>query len=677
MGTAVSRNADLSTNEYLVRFVSKEHISPNDPFWNRFLAFNISPPVTSHDQLTLDTRLEPLCQQILSNNMTSGNVGSLIQVFLIRASELLASTNTENNMFAWQTFNTLFLIRCITKYLVETVSEEQLIGHFEVSNGEKGSKIKHETVGKLESFLDSLIELVVDVPLKEYTYAVHLEAINCLLILLSVTLYSQQRADNSTIYRLMMQGRYAIHAPLLIKTLLQHFIDQEKAPSGVYGNNAGNSIVLGIAAELWSIITFNKKTEILDPTDTVNNTKLDAPLANQSLLLILILTNHCTTQVNPYRQSLFSCANAQDNVPIPPTKATTMFKTDYSSLYTSLCKYVSKDTTTLLLYLLLHRNQSFRNYIMTRTDLEQLVIPILKTLYNAPNSNSHHIYMSLIILLILSEDDLFNKTIHETKLKGVLWYTERTISEITLGGLLILVVIRTIQYNMLKMRDKYLHTNCLAALANMSGQFRSLHPYVSQRLVSLFETLAKKYMRLEQQLKVQTTPSEAVAVNVNGVEHENSENLEQDLSVLEEVLRMVLEIFNSCLSNQLVYNPNLIYTLLYKKHIFEPFRGNTAFQDIIHNIDLIIRYYSELLDRLTQSHDLDVQEVLKTIQNGTKDWPKDKLRKFPDLKFKYVEEDQPEEFFIPYVWSLICHGSVLHWSSENIKLFNLNDVVVC
>lgn len=75
------------------------------------------------------------------------------------------------------------------------------------------------------------------------------------------------------------------------------------------------------------------------------------------------------------------------------------------------------------------------------------------------------------------------------------------------------------------MRDKYLHTNCLAALANMSGQFRSLHPYVSQRLVSLFETLAKKYMRLEQQLKLQATPSEAVAVNVNGVEHENSENL--------------------------------------------------------------------------------------------------------------------------------------------------------
>lgn len=84
--------------------------------------------------------------------------------------------------------------------------------------------------------------------------------------------------------------------------------------------------------------------------------------------------------------------------------------------------------------------------------------------------------MSLIILLILSEDETFNKRIHEIvsivilyvivminiminnyiilskMLKGVTWYTERSISEISLGGLLILVVIRTIQYNMFKMR---------------------------------------------------------------------------------------------------------------------------------------------------------------------------------------------------------------------------------
>jgi hypothetical protein len=38
-----------------------------------------------------------------------------------------------------------------------------------------------------------------------------------------------------------------------------------------------------------------------------------------------------------------------------------------------------------------------------------------------------------------------------------------------------LLLRRTIQYNMLKMCDPYLHTNCLAALANMSGLFKHFH----------------------------------------------------------------------------------------------------------------------------------------------------------------------------------------------------------
>lgn len=99
-------------------------------------------------------------------------------------------------------------------------------------------------------------------------------------------------------------------------------------------------------------------------------------------------------------------------------------------------------------------------------------------------------------------------------LKNIFWYTERSISDISLGGLLVLVVIRTIQYNMLKMRDKYLHTNCLAALANMSSHFRSLHPYVAQRLVSLFEILAKKHARLDTQIKQPVDDNVSVVVNL-------------------------------------------------------------------------------------------------------------------------------------------------------------------
>ena len=61
----------------------------------------------------------------------------------------------------------------------------------------------------------------------------------------------------------------------------------------------------------------------------------------------------------------------------------------------------------------------------------------------------------------------------------------------------------------------------------------------------------------------------------------------QDLGVLEEVLRMVLEIVNSCLTHSVHHNPHLVYTLLYQRGLFAPFRTHPTFQDIIQNIDTV------------------------------------------------------------------------------------------
>lgn len=49
----------------------------------------------------------------------------------------------------------------------------------------------------------------------------------------------------------------------------------------------------------------------------------------------------------------------------------------------------------------------------------------------------------------------------------------------------------------------------------------------------------------------------------------------------------------------------------------------------------------------------------------------DDFQKFPDLKFKYVEEESPEEFFIPYVWSLVYHASNMYFNASRILLFSL------
>ncbi|XP_011309112.1 dymeclin [Fopius arisanus] len=690
MGTSPSRYDDLSRNVCLERFCGKECIAPDDPFWNRFLSFNMRPPVTRNEQIELDSRLDAMCQRLLTNNLSTGNFGSLIQVTLTRTSELLASVTNQNIMSAWQTYNALFAVRCILKYLVETVGEMEMIKHAETVPKVPSGEIKESsTILKLESLFEALIEIIIDVPLCEFTYVVHLEAVNCLLVLLSVQLFSQTSATSvySTVYRIVMTHEASIHAPVVVCTLLHNFAQQEHAPPGLLTRDAGGSFVFNIAAGLWNVITMGmgstlKNIQVSSNGATEDEDKkrdTETPLASQSLLLLLVLTNHCTTTHNPYRDALFSFNNIQDDETIMPTKAVIPFRFNFDKLYNTICKVSNSDEVTLLLYMLLHRNPSIKGHIIKRTDIQLLVTPILQILYHAPDNTSHHIYMSLIILLILSEDDSFNKRVHEIMLKGVTWYTERCISEISLGGLLILVVIRTLQYNMLKMRDKYLHTNCLAALANMSAQFRSLHPYVSQRLLSLFETLAKKHARLEVKIQTQSN-SETAVINVNGDVNANSD-LIQDLTILEEVLRMVLEIINSCLTHRLAHNPNLVYTLLYKKDIFQSFRTHSAFQDIIQNIYSVINFFSYKLEQTDQSQ-IGVTQVLAAIQQGTMQWPKDRLRKFPELKFRYVEEEQPEEFFIPYVWSVVCQGALLYWSAKNIKLFSSNSgeqttIVVC
>ncbi|RZF32853.1 hypothetical protein LSTR_LSTR009404 [Laodelphax striatellus] len=391
----------------------------------------------------------------------------------------------------------------------------------------------------------------------------------------------------------------------LVRNLLSRYVEQAKPPP-----TTGGSLFIGLASELWNLLTFSSGTN--EETET-------SSLANQSALLLLVLANHCTTEHNPYRDTL---ASYTDNM---------------GNLFTTICKTLKKEETMLILYHLLHRNSHFKTYLLARSDIELLVVPMLQTIYNTPENNCHHMYMSLIILLILTEDNLFNKTIHSTMLKGVTWYTERLIPEISLGGLLILVTSRTVQYNLLKMRDKYLHTNCLAALANMSAQFSNLHPYVCQRLIGLFEVLAKTHARAN-----------------------------QETSAIEEALRILLEVINSCLTHQLLHNTDLVYTLLYKKEVFEPFRSHPAFQDIVQNISMVIEYFTaRLVKSDIQSN--DVEEVLGFVRHAALQWPQDRLKKFPELKFKYVEEEKPEEFFIPYVWTLVTQHSNLYWNPSLFK----------
>ncbi|KAI6058145.1 Dymeclin isoform X2 [Aix galericulata] len=612
MGANSSSISELPENEYLKKLSGAEPISENDPFWNQLLSFSFTTPTNSAELKLLEEATISVCK----------------------------SLGTE----------------C-----------EDLI----------------------EELLCCLIQLIVEIPLLDITYSISLEAVTTLVVFLSCQLFHKEILRESLIHKYLMHGRCLPYTSRLVKTLLYNFIRQERSPPpGTHvfqqqtdGGGLLYGIASGVATGLRTVFTLGGVGS--KPTPQLEQC---SPLAHQSLLLLLVLANltDAPDTPNPYRQAIMSFKNTQDSSAFSSSNPHA-FQINFNSLYTALCEQQRSDQATLLLYMLLHQNGNVRTYVLARTDIENLVLPILEILYHVEERNSHHVYMALIILLILTEDDGFNRSIHEVILKNITWYAERVLTEISLGSLLILVVIRTIQYNMTRTRDKYLHTNCLAALANMSAQFRSLHQYAAQRIISLFSLLSKKHNKVLEQ----------ATQSLRGSLDSNDSPLPdyaQDLNVIEEVIRMMLEIINSCLTNSLHHNPNLVYALLYKRDLFEQFRTHPSFQDIMQNIDLVISFFSSRLEQA--GAELSVERVLEIIKQGAVALPKDRLRKdcytlqcwraatfgvkndsckFPELKFKYVEEEQPEEFFIPYVWSLVYNSAVaLYWNPQDIQLFTMD-----
>ncbi|XP_022799189.1 dymeclin-like [Stylophora pistillata] len=666
MGAKPSSISDLQHNPVLQTFTGETAIGEEEEFWEDILAFSFQAPYNSADARLLEEATEPICQRLVGNNLTTRNFVTLVKVFLKRIPDLKDSTKYEDSDFTWQTYNAILLVRSFSKYFIEMLPNEDVIRHLggsvvksqsdEDVSGFTGQVLHCTDCGVIEDLICGLFDVIANVPVSEMTYPIHVEAINTLLVMLSVQMFDSSAFHSSIFYQVIMNGKCNSSANDLVRVLLKNFIKSDKTPAELTTVTNG-----GWFSGVWS--WFGSQSTSEDDSSL---------LANQSLLLLLVLVNHCTQdkrKLNPYRHALFNFTNRklkentmdEDNL---EKEGDPPFTLHIGMLFTAICRDLHKDQTTLLLYLLLHRNPSVASFILSRTDIDNLVMPILKLLYNADNHNAHHIYMSLIILLILSQDDNFNKSVHELVIPTIPWYTERVITNITLGGLLVLVVLRTIQYNMTKMRDKYLHTNCLATLANMSSQFHALHPYVTQRIVSLYALLSKKHAKVTELLKQAESGNEQQ--NANGAH--NSDHL-ADLAILEEVIRMVLEIINSCVTNTLHHNPNLVYTLLHRRELFAQFRTHPTFQDIIQNIDTVLAFFSA---RLEQHPDqtLSVGVVLDVIKQGTLQWPRDRLKKFPELKFKYVEEEQPEEFFIPYVWSLVYKSSTLYWNPDHIQLFH-------
>ena len=271
----------------------------------------------------------------------------------------------------------------------------------------------------------------------------------------------------------------------------------------------------------------------------------DSPIADLSSVLILLLSNNCRANLetenakqrcqvtqNPFRTELATLNDKRWNgeIATSSTHETSLFPSDctvesilsvdFESLFGSFGRITHTEVGSLLLYTVMQSSPNFSASLMARSDLDTLVMPLLRTLYfssKLPHETSHtqispfitllekdrpfraqsQLYVILILLLMFSQDPSFGRdSFRRALVPKVKWYKERQIKDVSLGSMVILVMIKAITFNLNRLQDEFSLSNCIAILLNLSPHIVDLHPYVASRLVSVTVSCFKRYSTL-------------------------------------------------------------------------------------------------------------------------------------------------------------------------------------
>ena len=139
----------------------------------------------------------------------------------------------------------------------------------------------------------------------------------------------------------------------------------------------------------------------------------------------------------------------------------------------------------------------------------------------------------------------------------------------------------------------YLHTNCLAAMANVAPRLMGLTAFASRRLVMLFETLSRK--RVRALARERENSSDVVSGNASNAAFSDAED--DEIELYADFMRIVLEIINSVLTYALPDNPELVYALLHRAELFYAHTEHPRFADLVGNVRGVLNHFSDGIHR--------------------------------------------------------------------------------
>ncbi len=101
----------------------------------------------------------------------------------------------------------------------------------------------------------------------------------------------------------------------------------------------------------------------------------------------------------------------------------------------------------MLLYLLLTSTPAFAAFVRARTDLDELVLPLLRRVHVALHASvvqdrPEHIDLMLVLVLILSRDVTVRESLRSHTLRVVPWYREQLLVDVCVADLVVIVLAR-------------------------------------------------------------------------------------------------------------------------------------------------------------------------------------------------------------------------------------------
>uniref|UniRef100_A0A7N0ZW86 Dymeclin n=1 Tax=Kalanchoe fedtschenkoi TaxID=63787 RepID=A0A7N0ZW86_KALFE len=677
------------TAEYLIgTFVGEKSFPLGSDFWQKLLElpFSLSWP---------SDRVEDACELFAKNNYYTRHLTKILIHLALCLQESISNSGSSASLNV-KSLNAVYLSRVFLKYWIEHAKNEMTEELYLSLDENEAIPNKLSGDYKIENLvMRNVLSFIGTIAISPGTYVLHHELLDFLLVTMSTQLLAGPSPGPEDVNPFIdaIMGQDPSLVGQVVHTLLNNYMLRPHIPL----NNATHSVFTGGSDQgvLQRVSSAAANLMLLPLTYLVSSSGdgSRSSLADISLHLLLILIHyrkrvvaddsltdrsednasldHMSKQItyfseNPFCKALenardieFDRTDIEGNAHNGP-----LVRLSFASLFDTLGMCLSDEASVLLLYSLIHGNSDFLEYVLVRTDLDTLMMPILETLYNASKRTPNHIYMLLIILLILSQDSSFNASIHKLILPTVPWYQERRLHQTSLGSLVVVILIRTVKYNLSKLRDVYLHTNCLATLANMAPHVHRLSAYASQRLVSLFDMLSRKYTKLSQMRDEKFSTGKG-----NVIEDSITDDMSAELNIYTDFLRIVLEIINAILTYALPRNPEVVYAIMHRQEVFLPFRKHPRFDELIDNIYTVLDFFNSRMDAHSMDGEWSVEKVLQVIITNCRSWRGDGMKMFTQLRFTYEQESHPEEFFIPYVWQLALSGC---FNPNMINLFPLD-----